>query len=202
MKHFNSANVWGRIHDMTRKTSENNKPFVEVAVNCESAAYGNVRAFGYLWGEDAVAAFMRDFRPKTTVHLRGIFSQYKGRKDAIRTNFTFWQAGAWDPATGKHKTPRAAFILVGECTGYEEGADDGKLTMKIVKENPDGEDLFELAVSAEALLTLGGLPEAGRLYQVKGALAQDDDEFGAMEKACRPVVMAMEERSEKSEVPF
>ncbi len=202
MKHFNSANVWGRIHDIKRKTSDNDKPFVEVAVNCESAAYGNVRAFGYLWGEEAVAAFMKDFRPKAPVHLRGLLSQYKGRKDAVRTNFTFWQTGAWDPTTGKHKMPRAAFILVGECTGYEEGGGDGKLTMKIVKENPAGEDLFELAVSAEALLSLGGMPEAGRIYQVKGALAQDDDEFGAMEKACRPVAMAIEERNAGEEVPF
>lgn len=121
MKHFNSANVWGRIHSMTRKTSDNDKPFVEVAINCESSAYGNVRAFGYLWGEDAVAAFMKAFRPKATVHLRGAFAQYKGRHEAIKTSFTFWKAAPWDPATGKHKAPRAAFILVGECMAYEEG---------------------------------------------------------------------------------
>ncbi|MFQ5737364.1 MAG: hypothetical protein ACE5GY_10980 [Thermodesulfobacteriota bacterium] len=206
MKHFNSANVWGRIHSMTRKTTENGKPYVELAVNCESSAYGNVRAFGYLWGEDAVAAFMKAFRPKATVHLRGAFAQYKGRHEAIKTSFTFWKAAPWDPATGKHKAPRAAFILVGECMAYEEGGDDGRLVMRLTKENKDGseagEDVFELAVSADALLTLGGLPEPGRTYQVKGALAQEEDEFGEMVKLCRPVAMAIEERATGEGVPF
>ena len=199
MKHFNGANVWGVLHEFTKKTTENGKAYIEVSVNCPNAKYGNVRVFGRLWGGDKAELFIKSFSPGQKVKLQGNLAQYKGKKDRTCTNFNFYAAEAWDPESDQHKTNRATFILVGEVTSFEDGKDEGRLLISVKREGA-AEEVFEVFIPTQALLDFA-YPVIGKLYRVKGVMAQEADEFGDVVKYSRPVVVEMEEKAADTPAP-
>lgn len=193
MKHYNGANVWGRLREFTRKTTSGGKHYVDVIIDCASGKYGNVHAFGRLWGEAAVDRFMEAFRPGARVCMRGNLAQYTGKKDALRTNFNFYKAEAWDPAGSKHTHRRATFVIVGAVLSFEDLGDEGRLRVSVAREKREAEE-FVLYTSSRLTFDI----EEGGLYLLKGCLAQEDDEWGQVVKPARPVVFLAEEKKDAS----
>lgn len=204
-KHFNRAHVWGEVREFTKKTTEKGgKPFIEVVMDCRYPAYGNVRAFGRLWGEKGYKAWMDAVRPGSLVKLTGGMSQY-GEPGAVKTNFNFYSFEPWDPEKDNHKHRRAVFILLGEVVDYEDLV-EAKLTLKLRNEEEGREAkeaLFELIVGPGAENKDGVVLEPGALVRVKGHLLQEEDEFGDIVKPCRPVVVEVQAtKGGQVEVPF
>lgn len=199
MKHFNGANVWGVIHEFAKKTTEKGKAYIEISVNCPNAKYGNVRVFGRLWGEEKAELFIKAFRPGQKVKLKGNLAQYKGKKERTCTNFNFYGVEEWNPESDQHKASRATFIIVGEVTAFEDGKDESRLLMAVKREDAD-EEVFEVFIPAQALLDFA-YPGTGKLYRVKGVMAQEEDEFGDVVKYSRPVVVGMEEKAADTPAP-
>lgn len=192
MKHFNGANVWGVLHEFAKKTTENGKAYIEVSVNCPHPKYGNVRVFGRLWGEDKAELFAKSFMPGQKVNLKGNLAQYKNKKERTCTNFNFYIVEPWDSESDRHKSSRATFILVGEVTRFEDGKDEGRLVVAVRREGAS-EESFEVFIPAQTLLDIS-YPEPGKLYRVKGVMAQEEDEFGDVVRYSRPVVAGMEKK--------
>jgi len=201
MKHYNAAHVWGRLKKFEEKETTNGKAFVDVVIDCASAKYGNVRAFGRLWGK-FVKEFTEDFKPGDAVAMRGMISQYTGRKEALRTNFNFYGAEHWDPREDKHKLRRAAFIIVGEVLSINEDKDETTISLEFRPESGEPEQ-YELALHPDKVLDI----EAGGIWRIKGAIVQDEDEWGDVIHAARPVALEVQKmqgpgKKDDEDVPF
>lgn len=207
-KHFNQAIIWGQIHEFTRKTTDNNKFYIEMSVKCPFPKYGNVRVFVRLWGEEKVEDFMKAFKPGDLVRLQGAFSQYRDKDGKAQTNFTAYKAEAWDPANDKHQHKRAVFVLLGEVNAYEALAEGGRLFLKVKIENDDEnkkydrEDVFEMFVPEGTSLDFAAEYPTGSLVRVKGVISQEEDEFGDILIPSRPVVVELARAGKEEGVPF
>jgi len=194
-KDYNGAHVWGNIHSIeTKATEPAKKPYLELQVNCPSAKYGNIRAFCRVWGEKRVEQVMAAFSAGDTVKAQGMMSQYVGRHEVVKTNFNIFTVLPWDPDNDKHSDARATFILSGECEAFA----DGNITIRIVRTNEDetkvlSEESFVIEFPAHMVIDLGGEPVVGMEYNVKGCLQQEEDEWGDLTVAARPVVMSIRE---------
>ncbi len=186
MRHFNSAHVWGLLKEFKEKETANGKAYVDVVIDCSSEKYGNVRAFGRLWGK-FVQEFLEDFRPGDLVAMRGMLSQYEGRKGAIRTNFTLYGAEHWEPADSKHKHRRAAFILATEVLDIDDSGEETVVHVRFGPQNGDPEE-YVIALHPDKILDI----EAGGIWRLKGAIEQDEDEWGEVTRAARPVILVVQ----------
>lgn len=187
-KHFNQGNVWGRV--MATKSggfgSGNGTPALTVHVDC-TGAYGNIHAFGRIWGQEKIDAFFEFHRrnPDAVIKFTGFMSQYfKGVKNY--TNFSFYK---WDAAMGQ--PPRAAFILTGDVVSKAVKNDAGVIKLKYVKPGSNG--YRATSEDFELWFLDGGLYESfspGQLVEVKGHMQQGagEDEFGSATGEVRPIV--------------
>jgi hypothetical protein len=204
-KHYNAAHVWGRIAEVpTEKKSLEGKgaPYLRLKLNCYNPEYGNVQAYGNLWGrkkiDECVAAYKKD--PQRTFKFSGFVSQAPETEGHGRyTNFTFI---GHDPGDQAAKL-RAVFILVGEVTGIE----GDKLALHLAREmkpKKEGDepkiqeedfDLVLLDRNAANGITVGDVVE------VKGKLRARDgeDEYGSNSSPVRPYVEKIEVRIDRKD---
>jgi hypothetical protein len=185
-KHFNQGNVWGRVAATKAGGFGSGTPALSVHVDC-SGAYGNIHAFGRIWGKEKIDVFSDFYRrnPDALLKFTGFMSQYfKGLKNY--TNFSFYK---WDAATGQ--PPRAAFILSGDVVAKAVKDGAGVLTLKYAKPGSNG--YRATAEDFELWVLDGGLYESfsvGQLIEVKGHMQQGagEDEFGSATGEVRPIV--------------
>lgn len=208
MNHFNRAFVFGVIEEIKEEDTQNKKPYLSLTVNCSYARHGNVKAFGRLWGKDAVAGFKKQFKKGSSVRLTGVLTQYEGKNNAVKTSFNFYKADPWDPAADQHSFRRATFILVGSVVSFQEGGPEAHLRLKVRTETK-GQDkaeehLFHLSVPADLSLDFTAEFPDGADVRIKGRLAQTEDEFGDVIIYTRPLVSEVSRAKEKAgeEVPF
>ncbi len=191
MKHFNAAHIWGVVRDLKKLKSKNGKPYLELQVDCPSARYGQVRVYCRMWKEEKVDEFIQLCKPTNEVKLSGVLSQYNGRDGNVKTNFTIFAAEPWNPEQSRHRHKRAVFILLGELMDIADEGQETILTMRLKRENVD-EEVFYLYMSDETLLNYGR-PEPGRTYRLKGAMCQEEDQWGEALGPLRPVVEELKE---------
>lgn len=192
MKHFNAGFVWGRIAKLKLDRSDvKGTPYLSIELDCPNELFGNVRAYGRLWGAEKIDALI-DFHkghPGAALKLQGFFSQYDKDEDTRYSNYTFF---SWQPVEGKEF--RATFVLTGEVTGTENMPDgDGLIHLYLVREGKgsyeDAKEVFQ--VFTLDIKKLEGLGD-GALVQVKGVLRykEAEDYFGAAPSGpVRPYVM-------------
>lgn len=188
MKHFNRAFVWGTLIKAENKETENNKPYLDVELDCESSSYGRVKAFARVWGKNIVASAQK-FKKGDKIKLTGVVDQYDGR-NGRKTNFQIYKVDPWDPQKDKHTHQRATFILAGDVIEFKDGEDEGILKLKIRIETegqPTKEKEFHLSVPADVCSELTA-PEPGTTVKVKGRIQQDEDDCGDVTKWARPVI--------------
>jgi hypothetical protein len=193
-KHFNLGNAWGRVQSAKPEKSDNNKPYLSIKVNCAGAGRGNVYAYGRIWGQERIDRFTSLFKenPNAIFRFRGFFNQYQNRNGDTLSNYT-WHEFDLDPKG----EPRAAFVLKGKLTEYDEmgGTVSLDITMAGNGNNSARTESFTVHLG-------GGLSvdsEIGGMVDLKGYLQQGDgeDEFGDVEGPVRPVVQKV-----KAAVPF
>lgn len=178
MKHFNSGNVWGRVASVEKQYSHSGTPYLAIQVECPNSLYGNVKAYGRLWGEEKISAFFDYHKehPGSAYRFRGFFSQYDKEEGVRYSNYTFF---SWEVFTGGEF--RAVFILTGEVTAVETINGEGKLSLHLVREGQgDYRDVAEnFEVYAANPQDAAGIPE-GALVQVKGVMSykEPEDYFG------------------------
>jgi hypothetical protein len=185
-KHFNQGNVWGRVMATKSGGFGSGTPALSVHVDC-TGAYGNIHAFGRIWGQEKIDAFFEFHRKNTDAVMKftGFISQYyKGLKN--HTNYSFYK---WDAALGQ--APRAAFILTGDVVSKAVKNDSGVITLKYVK--PASNGYRATSEDFELWFLDGGLYESfspGQLIEVKGHIQQGagEDEFGSATGEVRPIV--------------
>ncbi len=193
MKHFNAAHIWGVVRDLKKLKSKNGKPYLELQVDCPSARYGPVRAFCRMWQVEKVDEFVRLCKPTNEVKLSGVLSQYNGRDGNVKTNFTIFSAEPWNPEQSRHRHKRAVFILLGEIIDVADEEQETVLTVRLKREGVD-EERFCLYLSDETLISYGR-PEVGRIYRLKGAMVQEEDQWGETRGPLKPVVEELQEMS-------
>lgn len=191
MKHFNAGFVWGRITKLKEELSNNGTPYLSIEIECPNGMFGNVKAYGRLWGADKITALLDAHKqhPGATYRLQGFFSQYDKDEGTRYSNYTFF---SWQPVEGKEY--RATFVLTGEVTGTEKMPDgDGRIHLHLVREGQgsykDSDEDFQ--VFTLDIKKLDGLRD-GALVQVKGVLRykEAEDYFGATSSGpVRPYVM-------------
>ena len=202
IRHFNAAHVWGRIAEVpTEKKANEGKgaPYLRLKLNCYCPEYGNVQAYGNLWGrkkiDECLDAYQMD--PRQAFKFSGFLSQAPETSEHGRyTNFTFIGC---EPIVATKL--RAVFILVGEVTGIE----GDKLALHLAREmkpRKEGDepkiqeedfDLYLLDPRAANGIT------AGDVVEVKGKLRAKDgeDEYGSNSSPVRPYVEKIEVRVDK-----
>ena len=201
-KHYNAAHVWGRIAEVpTERKSLEGKgaPYLRLKVNCYCPEYGNVLAYGNLWGRKKINECLEAYQlhPNQVFKFSGFVSQVPETQEHGRyTNFTFIGCESVEGAK-----PRAVFILVGEVTGIE----GDKLALHLAREmkpRKEGDepkiqeedfDLYLLDPRAANGIT------AGDVVEVKGKLRAKDgeDEYGSNSSPVRPYVEKIEVRVDK-----
>lgn len=191
-KHFNMGNVWGRvIGEMKRETSELNKEYLIIQIECPNELYGNVRAYGRLWGTDRIDAFLDHFKknPGGSYRFRGFFSQYDKEEGVRYSNYTFF---SWEAVAGKEF--RATFVLTGDVTAVKtlEIENEGKIHLYLYREGKgdykDIEESFEVyTLNAQ---DIAGLYE-GDTIEVSGLLRakEPEDYFGRTNSLIKPYIM-------------
>lgn len=207
MSHFNRAVVFGFIDDI-KDDDKCKQPNLSLTINCAYSKHGNVKAFGRLWGKDAVASFKKSFTKGRHVRMTGVLTQYTGKDNAVKTSFNFFKAEPWEPTQDQHSFKRATFILVGEVVSYQDGEDEGVLQLRVClqakgQDKADEHVLQLIVPSSLSLDFIAEFPE-GANVRIKGRLAQTEDEYGDVVKYTRPLVNEVSFAKEKAgeEVPF
>lgn len=188
MKHFNKATIKGMLKSFEVKAGEE-EDRLSIVVECTDKENGDVIVNGNLWKDDSISAFEKRFIIGDLIHLSCLMSQYKGRHDAVRTNFLVFDFKPWDPGEEKHAHKRTTFVMCGEVTSLEPGEDEHKLTV-MVKSKDGRENHLEVQVPDE--LVLSSRVATGATVKVKGKMARELDEFGETVKHQRPVVAGIE----------
>lgn len=183
-KHFNSGNVFGRVLEVEKKTSEGGKPFLSLKVNVSGARSGNVHAYCRVWGEESCVDFLSMHRRATNTpfYLKGFYGQYRSEKNEWMSNFTIFSFEQREQVD-----PRAVFILRG-LVDLASGTTDGgqRLLLKVQRENNPDES-FELWCPGESLLDEVA---QGDFIEAKGYVrqAETEDEFGGSSGPIRAYV--------------
>jgi len=136
-KHFNAGNVWGKIIKADEKTTrDKHTPFLELEIGCGSSQYGNVRAYGRLWGKEKIAALvaLRGQYKDAFYRFKGFYNQYT-EKDVRYSGYSFYNYEAIVPDS--HPVPRASFILVGQLLKKEMIDGEGIVTLNVSRPQKD-----------------------------------------------------------------
>lgn len=188
-KHFNMANIWGRVITIANKKSKIGTKYLAIEVECHGK-YGNVKAYGRLWSKKRIDGFKASYKnnPDAIFRFKGFFNQY-GKNDIIYSNFTFYD---WQIA--EEKKYSAAFILTGMITEINETDGEKVISLHIKragqKGNGDIEERFELYLLDKKLLPDDSFD---REIQCKGMLRtkEPEDEFGFVSGDIKPYIMEL-----------
>jgi hypothetical protein len=198
------GNVWGRpIGEMKREKSEGGKEYLIIQIECPNELYGNVRAYGRLWGTAKIDAFLDFFKknPGSSYRFRGMFSQYDKEEGTRYSNFTFY---AWEAISGKEF--RASFVLTGEVTAVKtlDIENEGEIYLHLFREGQgdyrDIEEDFEIyTLNAQ---DIAGLHE-GDTIEVSGLLRakEPEDYFGKPNGSIKPYVMGEIKIKKMQDIP-
>lgn len=183
IKHFNKGVVFGRLSDLVIKTSENNKKYMQLHLECPNDLHGDTRVYGRLWGDDRVEQLLGALKKDgklmkgTGLRLEGFFSQYDGEDGQRLNNFTFFK---WKPFTGAEY--RAAFILTGQIEdAYETEEGEGAIHLHIVRKGANEQDVEEdflvFTEDKDDILEL----QQGQIVHLKGLISEkgEEDYFGS-----------------------
>jgi len=185
-KHFNAGNVWGKILELKKESTQGGTDFLMISLDC-GGKHGSVRAYGRIFGKDKIEGLVAHHKenPGTVVHFRGYIGQYEKGED-ILTNFTFY---AWQPDL--LQAPRAAFVLVGEVKELDQIGDMWRITMHLSRKGQPGhgdlEEDFTLW-SFDGSVFAGMMK--GQIVELKGYMQQGEgvDDFGTATGDVRPIV--------------
>lgn len=190
IKHFNMANVWGRATgEMEIKTTDNGKEYIIIRVEAPNELFGNVKAYGRLWGTEKIAAFLDHFKknPGGTYRFRGMFSQYDKEEGVRYSNFTFF---SWEEVKGKEF--RATFSLTGQVSAVASIEGEGIIYLHLFRAGQAGykdteEDfvIYTLNNDVIAGITEGDTIEVGGLLRAK----EPEDYLGRQNNQIKPYVM-------------
>ena len=188
---FNMGNVWGRVVEM--KDIQEDKRRLNLHLGC-MGKFGNVHAFGTLWGNDKIDSFLAQYKKDSgqMFRFKGFFSQYLAANQPFKlTNFRFYQ---WDVA--HNQEPRASFVLRGKVDGTEGKGERGIVNL-ILSQPAKGkykatEEKFELWVPETHFLEA---LKPGEFYEMKGFLQQGDGEdiYGQAKGDVRPYILDVDE---------
>lgn len=201
MKHFNQGNVWGRIAGFKEKETERKTPYLTLQIECSNELYGDVKAYGRLYGRDKIEALLTYHKkhPGAAYRFIGFFTQYDQSEGKRVSNYTFFN---WLPFNGMEF--RSAFILVGAVTAVENLGIEGKIYIHITRQGGEGyddteEDLEVYTLNAQEI---NGIQD-GDIIQAKGMLRsrEPSDVFGGSGGEIRPYSMQTEVR-QNGEGPF
>lgn len=175
MKHFNMGVVVGRIASVEQKKSRGDgKPYLQIQFDCFNDTYGSIKAYGRLWGEAKIDAFMDQFKKHSgaVYRFKGFFKQYDDEEGLRLSNFSFYE---W--AVSSANVLRAIFILVGEITGIEAPKGEGKLHIHLVREGKGNykEQKEDFVVYTANAQDVSGF-EIGQTVKVKGLLMSTEPE--------------------------
>ena len=191
--HFNKGIVWGKVVSAT-EDEMHDKNFPDdpekkiVCCNLQLSCindFGKVNIFGKIMQEAPAKRFLAEANAGKTLRLEGVFSQYKDRTGAMKSNYNFFE---WDPCPKKDLTDlRAVFILVGRVDDIRYNLDGAPLivlTTETHKATKTYKNTFSLAIDEgrEREFT------PGEVFRVKGALRGTEDQFGDT-TAIRPLIL-------------
>jgi len=204
MKPFNLGNVWGRVSGVKHKKTDKDRPYLQVQVECANELYGNVKAYGRLWGDDKITSFIDHFKQHSGAGFRltGFFSQYDDPDGRRLSNFTFFK---WAPFEGSEF--RASFILAGEVTDIKNEEGEGIIQLHLIREGKEGykdnEESFRI-YTLNAKDASGLKP--GAFIQIKGLLRarEPEDYFGLPSGQVKAYAMEIKTKNneEDSQGPF
>jgi hypothetical protein len=205
VKHYNAGHVWGRISHFKETKTKRGKgvPYLRLQIECANELYGNVKAYGKMFGKDRFTALLDHYKkhPGSAYRFRGFFSQYDDDEGRRLSNYTFFE---WNPFEGSEY--RASFILAGqvEATGKKDG--EGTLVLNVVRKGQGGySDIDEeFTVWTFNAQEVAEISEGDRVH-VKGLLRarEGEDMFGEMSSNIKPYVMEMRVNDkETEEEPF
>ncbi|HAS52673.1 MAG TPA: hypothetical protein DCS42_00415 [Nitrospiraceae bacterium] len=190
--HFNKGIVWGKVVSATEdkmKDSRSEDPEKKlVCCNLQLSCindFGKVQVFGKIMQEEPAKRFLAEKNTGKTLRLEGVFSQYKHRDGAMKSNYNFFE---WNLCPSKDLTDlRAVFILVGRVDDIRyspEGEPVIVLTTETTKGSRSYKNTFNLAIDDGQEKYFRG----GEVYRVKGALRGIEDQFGDT-TSIRPLIL-------------
>ena len=200
MSHFNQGNVWGRvIKTREGKTKGKNTPFLDLEIDCANPEYGNIRAYGRLWGKEKIASFLEAYEDheKDLFRFKGFYGQYEEHGLTYSSYFFYTFEAPKEPAI--KSGPRAAFILVGELTAKELVGGEAKITLEVIRPAGESESEERLALWFFDLDPYYEV-ETGDLVEIRGLLRKRETEDlygGSTDDPIRPYVMATKKRTRK-----
>lgn len=196
MKYLKLGNVFGRVVEVTEKKSQKGKgkPYLRLQIECGNDKFGQIKAYGRIWGEKRIADFLAFHKanPTATVRLTGFFSQYDAEEGQRNSNYTFTK---FQLAEGKEM--KAVFVLCGQVTEK----DGDKLTLLVVteatEEYKEQREEFEVFLHPEAKFEgyneFAGADEiaVGHNIEASGYIRakEPEDEYGMTSSDIRPYAM-------------
>jgi hypothetical protein len=196
-KHFNAGNVWGKIIKAEeKKTRDKHTPFLELEIDCGSSQYGNVRAYGRLWGKEKIAALvaLRGQYKDAFYRFKGFYNQYTDN-EVRYSGYSFYNFEAMAPDS--HPVSRASFILVGQVFKKEMIDGEGIVIMNVSRPQKDERIDEELTLYLFDLDPFFEI-ESEDIIEVRGLLRKREAEDlygGSTNDKFRPYIM--ETRSRK-----
>lgn len=190
--HFNKGIVWGKVtsaledkmKDGRSEDPEKKVVCCNIQLSCIND-FGKVHVFGKIMQEEAAKRFLAEKNTGKHLRLEGVFSQYKDRTGAMKSNYNFFE---WNLCPSKDLTDlRAVFILVGRVDDMRYDPDGNPvivLTTETHKATKTYKNTFNLAID-------GGQEKEfrpGEVYRVKGAIRGTEDQFGDT-IAIRPLIL-------------
>ena len=183
MNHYNAGIVKGKIDRISEKSTDGGKPYVRLSIDCPGP-YGNVKAFGSVFGNVRVEQFKREFRKGSVVNLAGFLAQYK-KGDTLKTSFNFIVGDHWEQSHDQHPYMRATFILVGEIMAIKERGAEPEATVRI-RNSRDESKYIDISVHIPDELIFD--VEKGKVQRLTGHLKQDEDDCGGVIRMTRPLI--------------
>jgi hypothetical protein len=195
-KHFNAGNVWGKILKAEeKKTRDKKTPFLELEIDCGSSQYGNVRAYGRLWGKEKITALVTHHgqHKGASYRLKGFYNQYSDN-EVRYSGYSFYDFEAVAPDT--HPVPRASFILVGQVMKKEMIDGEGIVTLIVSRPQKDQKIDEELTLYFFDLDPFFEI-ESEDIIEVRGLLRKREAEDiygGSTNDKFRPYIMQTTKR--------
>jgi hypothetical protein len=195
-KHFNAGNVWGKIVKVEEKRTRDKKtPFLELEIDCTSHQYGNVRAYGRLWGKEKIEAFVAHHgkHKDALCRFRGFYNQYTDN-EVLYSGYSFYDFEI--VASDVHPIPRASFILVGQVLKKEMIDGEGIVTLNVSRPQKDERVDEELKLYFFDLDPLFEIDDED-IIEVRGLLRKREAEDlygGSTNDRFRPYIMQTSKR--------
>ena len=199
-KHFNNGNVWGKIIKAEeKKTRDKGTPFLELEIDCGSSQYGNVRAFGRLWGDEKINTVVTHHRQYkgALYRFKGFINQYSDN-DVRYNGYSFYDVETVLPNV--IHVPRASFILVGQVVKKEMIEGEGTVTLSIVRPQKDRTVEDELVLYFFDLDPFFEI-ESEDIIEVRGLLRKREAEDlygGSTSDKFKPYIMTTTKRKKSS----